>query len=101
MQGVEMDIARNVKVVDRLQADLASSLANLYQAMVKGETEEALTALVDLNVFSLLMTKRLGVSLGKLEVKTSEKVVSLLKEGHPAEEYGDLTALKAYIEMKR
>lgn len=98
---MEMDIARNVKVVDRLQADLASSLANLYQAMVKGEKEEAFTALVDLNVYSLILTKHLGFTLGKLDVKTSEKVCSLLKEGHPAEEYGELTALKTYLDMKR
>jgi len=101
MQGAEMDIAKSVQVVDRLKADLAGSLAKLYQAMLKADEEEILAALVDLDVYSLLLAKRLGFTLGKLEAKRAVKIISLIKEGHPSKEYGELTALKTYFEMKR
>lgn len=101
MQGSEMDIARNVKVVDRLKADLAGALAHLYQALLKAEKEEALAALVDLNVYTMLLTKRLGYPMGKLETKTAARIAALIKEGHPSEEYGELTALKEYFAIKR
>lgn len=101
MPGTDVDIARNIRVTEQLKADLASSLGDLFQAMVKADQEQSLASLSALQVYCLLLAKRLGYNLGKLEVKTAEQVATLLKEGYPAEEFGDLTALKTYLEMKR
>lgn len=102
MSKPEEGIAKNIKAVEWLTAQLASVLGSLLQALWKGasqEIEESLSALI---VHSFLLAKRLGIGFGKLEQSVRDKTELLLKEGHPLEEwYGDLSALKTYLEIKR
>lgn len=102
MQGPELNIAKNIKAIEWLKTELTSSLASLFKALFKGNTEGAMEALAVIVINSFLLAKRLGVSYGRLELAIHNRMKELLKEKHPLEEwYGDLSSLKEYTEIKR
>lgn len=102
MPGTDMDIAKNIKAVEWVKADLVDSLGNLFKNMVKGSMDTIVDSLALIIINCFLLVKRLGLSFGQLDIRVWEKTSALLEEGHPLEDwYKDLSSLKTYLEMKR
>lgn len=102
MPGPDLDIARNVKALEWVKAELVNALSGLFQALLKGDKEMIIDNLALLVINSFLLLKRMGISFGQLELRVYDKTACFLREGHKLEEwYGDLSALKNYLNLKR
>jgi hypothetical protein len=102
MPGTETDIAKNIKALEWSKTELVHSLSGVFRAILKGDTEIIIDRLALLVINSFLLLKRLGLNYGQLEIRIYEKTSALVKSGHPLEEgYGDVSALKGYLDLKR
>lgn len=99
-QGV--DIARNIRVIEWLKAELVGTIAALFKAMVKNSEELIEDALASMVVTVYVLARRLGVSFAQLDVRVESKVRNAIKDKHEVEDwYGDMTALLKYLGDKK
>ncbi|WP_227763048.1 MazG-like family protein [Zhaonella formicivorans] len=98
----ELDITRNLRMIEWLKADLISSTGALFKAMVKGSQEAILDALGGVIISAYILGKRVGINFVRIDLKLVEKLRREIAEGHAAEEwYGDLSALLNHLEVSR
>ena len=94
----EPDIAKNIRVVDWLKADLLSSVAALYKGMLRASEERLLDALSGIIVTCYVLGRRLGYNFSKIDVAVEAKLRQGIEESHEVEKwYGDLSLLLAYL----
>jgi hypothetical protein len=98
----EIDITRNIRLIEWLKSELLSELANLFRVLAKGvreETHEAVTDILsNIILISYLLGKRLGISYNAIELKIQKKVKLGLVEEHDVEKYyGDLSELSRHL----
>ncbi|HHY05608.1 MAG TPA: hypothetical protein GX532_01330 [Clostridia bacterium] len=102
MAEPQLDIVRKIEILDRLKADLASFQAELYQALLKSDSDDFLAAGAKIIITCFLLTKRLGLNFGHLEKQIYQDTELFLEEENKVEEwYGDISALKDYWNLKR
>lgn len=102
MEGNEVDIAKNIKALEWLKAELLTETAHLFKAMLKGSTEKILEILALIILLCYFVAKRLGSSFGQLDFQVQIQLKKILEPGHPLEEgYGDVSSLQKYFQMKR
>ncbi len=102
----ELDITRNVKLIEWLKSELVTDIANLFRLLVNGVREEVLETVSDtlsnIILIAYLLGKRLGISYNMIEMKVHNKVRLGLVENHDVEKYyGDLTELSRHLESNR
>lgn len=99
----EGGIARNIRVVEWLKADMVSSLAALFKAKLAGSEELVVDALASLVVASYVLGRRLGINFARLDLRIEAKLRQGIDEGHEVERwYKDLSSLLNYhLEKKR
>ncbi|HBV97902.1 MAG: hypothetical protein JL50_07550 [Peptococcaceae bacterium BICA1-7] len=94
----ESDVAKNIKVVEWLKADLISSLSALYKGMLRASEERLLDALSGIIVTCYVLGRRLGYNFSKVDVAVEAKLRQGIKDSHEVEKwYGDLSLLLAYL----
>ena len=94
----ESDVAKNIKVVEWLKADLISSLSALYKGMLRASEERLLDALSGIIVTCYVLGRRLGYNFSKVDVAVEAKLRRGIKDSHEVEKwYGDLSLLLAYL----
>lgn len=102
MSENETGIARNIKAMEYLKTELLNSISGLFKALFKADTQKTIENLALLVINSYLLLKRMGISFGQLELQVYQKTVMYIEDGHPLEEwYGDLSAFKGYLDLKR
>lgn len=98
----EVDIARNIRLLEWLQAELVGAVASLLKATIRGSQEAILDALAGVIMTTYLLGRRLGLSYTRVDLRLEDKLRASLVEGHEVEQwYGDLSALLRYLENKR
>jgi hypothetical protein len=102
----ELDITRNVRLIEWLKSELVTDIANLFRLLVNGMREEVLDAVSDtlanIILISYLLGKRLGINYNMIENKVHNKVRLGLVDNHDVERhYGDLTELSKHLEGSR
>ncbi|MHB8916867.1 MAG: MazG-like family protein [Desulfocucumaceae bacterium] len=96
--GSEPDIAKNIRIVEWLKADLITSLSALYKGMLRGSEERLLEALSGIIVTCYVLGRRLGFSFSRIDVAVEAKLRQGVEESHEVEKwYGDLSMLLAYL----
>lgn len=93
-----IDIAKNLRIIDSLKADLLACLSHLYSQMASETCEDlkdvALDTLSDAIIISYLLSRRLGVEYTAIEKQITSKIRLGLLQEHDTEKYfGDLSAL--------
>lgn len=102
MPRPDLDIAKGIKTLEWIKADLVETVGRLFKDLVTGSMEAITDNLAMIILDCFLLGKRLGLSFGRLELRVREKTADLLQAGHPLEErYKDLSSLQEYFEMKR
>ncbi|MCL6639078.1 MAG: MazG-like family protein [Firmicutes bacterium] len=95
-------IAKNIKVIEWLKADLITSLAALFKSMLKGSEELMLDALSSMIVTCYVLGRRLNINFSRLDLKVEAKVRQGIDDDHEVERwYGDLSALLNYLVEKK
>ncbi|MDI9568290.1 MAG: MazG-like family protein [bacterium] len=99
----EFDLARNLRTIEWLKAQILEQTSFLFKAMLQGREELILEALAGIIISLFVLTRRLGLSFTRLEKKLLQQVKGNIEADHEVEKwYGDLSALLDYLSgMKR
>jgi len=100
--GQEGGIAKNIKIVEWLKADLLTSLSALFKSMLRGSEDLILDALASLVITCYVLGRRLGISFPRLDLKIESKLRQGIDENHEVEKwYGDISNLLNYLVDKK
>ncbi|MFA4884711.1 MAG: MazG-like family protein [Desulfotomaculaceae bacterium] len=98
----EGGIAKNIKVIEWLKADLITSVSALFKSMLRGSEELILDALASLLINCYVLGRRLGINFSRLDLKVEVKLRQGIDEDHEVERwYGDLSTLLNYLVDKK
>lgn len=98
----EAGIAKNIKVIEWLKADLVAATSTLYKAMLGGDEERSLDALAGIILNTYILGKRLGINYSRLDLRLEAKLRQGIEEEHEMEKwYGDLSRLLKYLTEKK
>lgn len=102
----EIDITRNIKMIEWLKSELLTDIANLFKILVNGMKQEVHESIADtlsnIILISYLLGKRLGLSYNSIEMKVENKIKLGLIEDHDVEKYyGDLSELAKHLNSSR
>lgn len=99
--GPEIDIARNIRSIEWLKADMLDGFAALFKALIKNGEDAIIDALAAIVIGCYLFGRRLGMGFGKIENRIRQKVKTEIGTEHELEQwYGDFTALLHHLEEK-
>jgi hypothetical protein len=94
----DINIAKNVRTIEWIKAEIVSGIGALFKAMVKNNEEMILDALAGLVMGCYFLGKRLSIPFYKLDEKIAERLKSSQLQEHEIEEwYGDVTNLEQYL----
>ena len=100
----QVDIGKNIKMIEFLKVELLNSVAMLFEAMVKGikEGQESLIeVLANIILVAYSLGKRLGIDYYIIDKKIQEKAKLHIIEDHHLEKwYGELSSLNQYIKNR-
>lgn len=100
--GMEGNIAKNIKIIDWLKADLLTSLSVLFKSMLRGSEERILDALASLVITCYVLGRRLGINYPRLDLKIEAKLRQGIDDNHEVEKwYGDISNLLNYLADKK
>ncbi|OPY58698.1 MAG: MazG-like family protein [Pelotomaculum sp. PtaU1.Bin035] len=100
--GQEGGIAKNIKVIEWLKADLITTISALFKSMLRGSEELILDALASLVITCYILGRRLGINFSRLDLKVEVKLRQSIDEGHEVERwYGDISTLLNYLVDKK
>lgn len=102
--GNNIDITRNIRLIEWLKSELLTTMASLFEILLKVEKASQET-LVDILANIILVTyvlgKRLGINFSRVDMKIEDKLRLGILEKHKIEEWnGDLSALKQHLSRK-
>jgi hypothetical protein len=102
----EIDITRNIKMIEWLKSELLTDIAALFKELVNGVKDDAQDILADtlsnLIVICYLLAKRLGISYNTVDLKMENKLKLGILENHELEKwYGDLSELSKHLYSTR
>ncbi len=102
----QLDITRNVKIIEWLKSELLADVANLFKSLVNGVQDEVSETFADtlanIILICYLLGKRLGINYRTIETKIDNKVKLGLVENHDVEKhYGDLSELVKHLNGSR
>lgn len=96
--GSDPDIARNIRVVEWLKADLLTSFSALFKGMLRGSEERLLDALSGIILTCYVLGRRIGFSFSRIDTTVEAKLRQGIEEGHEVEKWhGDLSMLLTYL----
>lgn len=98
----ELDIARNIHVIEWLKSELIEAVAALFKGLLKGSEEAILDCLASIVITVYILGRRLGINFGRIDLKIETKLRLSIEETHEVEKwYGDLSALNEYLDTKK
>jgi hypothetical protein len=98
----ESGIARNIRVVEWLKADLLTSVSALFRGMLRGGEEHLVDALAGLIITCYVLGRRLGINFSRLDLKLESKLRQNIEENHELEKwYSDLSLLLTHLAYKK
>ncbi len=100
MNNQDTDITRNIKIVEFLKSEILTTVATLFQTLLKGARagqDMLIDTLANLILVTYLLGRRLGIGFSAIDTKIIEKLKIGILEEHQAEKwYGDLSNLSDY-----
>lgn len=98
----QIDVAKNLRVIEWLKAELVESVAALFKALMKAGDEAVSDCLATIMITTYILGKRVGISFQHVDMQIEGKLRLSINEAHEVEKwYGDLSALLVYLESKR
>ncbi|NLT19827.1 MAG: hypothetical protein GXY16_02380 [Syntrophomonadaceae bacterium] len=98
-RGREIDVAKNLKTIEWLKAELAASVGGLFKALLKTGNDAVADALAAIIIVAYILGRRVGVSFQLIDATITSKLSEKIKESHEVEQwYGDLSDLQKYLQ---
>ncbi len=99
-----IDIGRNIKMIEFLKCELLNSIAVLFDTLLKGvkDGQDAiLEVLANIILVTYSLGKRLGLDYNIVDKKVQDMAkLHMLEEHHLEKWYGDLSNLNQYIKSR-
>ncbi len=100
-----LDVTRNLRLVEWLKCEMLSGMASFYRLMLKGSrvSQEALAdVLANIILVAYLLARRMGMTYAMIDLKIHSKIKLGVTEEHEVEKwYRDLSELAAYMNRNR
>ncbi len=97
-----IDITKNIKIIEWLKSELLSSLASLFELLVKGikgQQESIADILANVILVTYVLGRRLGINYSNLDVRIEDKIRLGVLEEHKLETwFGDLSSLRKHMD---
>lgn len=97
-----IDITKNIKIIEWLKSELLSSLASLFEILVKGikgRQDAIADILANIILVTYVLGRRLGINYTSLDMKIQDKIKLGVLEDHKVESwFGDLSSLKKHMD---
>lgn len=101
-QPKEMDIAKNIRMIEWLKTELLDNVSGLFRGFLKGNDSIMQDFLANIILLAYVLARRLGISFHELDRSVLGKADKGIELGHQAEEwYGDLSGLKEHMNRRR
>lgn len=102
----DIDITRNIKIIEWLKSELLTDIATLFKTLVNGMKEEVHDSIAEvlsnIVLISYLLGRRLGITYNTMGLKMENKIKLGLLENHDVEKYyGDLSELARHLDSSR
>lgn len=100
----EIDITRNIKIIEHLKSELLMNNAFLFKSLAGGSKEGISDSVIDIisNIIitSYLLGKRLGIEYSTIERKVKEKIrLGIVEENDIERYYRDLSELFNHLNL--
>lgn len=96
-----VDIGRNIKMIEFLKCELLNSVSAVFEALFKGSKEGQqmiIEGLSNIILVTYSLAKRLGIDYSSIDKKVQEKTrLHILEEHHLEKWYGDLSSLHQHL----
>ncbi len=97
----DLNIVKNVRIIEWLKVELLSGIGGLFKAMIKNSEDAILDSLANIIMGCYFLGKRLGFSYTKIDAKIEQRLNSPDMQEHEIEEwYGDITNLQQYVKER-
>ncbi|MCG8541504.1 MAG: MazG-like family protein [Clostridia bacterium] len=97
-----IDITKNIKIIEWLKSELLSSLASLFELLVKGikgQQESIADILANVILVTYVLGRRLGINYSNLDMRIEDKIRLGVLEEHKLETwFGDLSSLRKHMD---
>lgn len=104
-QKKNVDIGRNIKMIDFLKCELLNSVSVVFEALFKGAKEGQqllIEGLSNIILVTYSLGRRLGIEYEVIDKKVQEKSkLHILEEHHLEKWYGDLSDLYQHLEYRK
>ncbi|MBC7075671.1 MAG: MazG-like family protein [Syntrophomonadaceae bacterium] len=101
-RGREIDIAKNLRVIEWLKAELVDSVGVLFKALLKTGNDIKVDALATIMIITYLLGRKVGINFQTLDMRVKNKLSTSINDSHEVEEWrGDLADLLNYLENKK
>lgn len=98
----DVDIVKNLKVIDWLKAELISSVGALFRAMVKGSEALILDCITGIIITTYVLGARVGIPFSRIDLNVKARLRDDGMKEHEVEKwFGDITNLRHYMEENR
>lgn len=100
----EIDITKNIKMIESFQCELLNSVAELFSSManLSSVTEDRAEILSNIIVLSYLLSDKLGIPYSVLDTKSISRMKrEILTEGSSMEWHSNLAALCKHLDKNR
>jgi len=101
----ELDITKNIRLIEWLKTELITGVAEVYRLLLKGarvSQDTIADVLANIIIVCYLLGKRLGVPYMIVDQKLESKIRLGIIEEHEVEKtHGDLSSLSSYIHNNR
>ena len=97
----EVDITRNLRMIEWLKAELIEGVSFFFKALIKHNQQAITKALAAIMLTCYFLGKRLGISYAQLDRTVEEQLRSHLDTDHQLEKwYGDISTCLKYVQGK-
>lgn len=95
----DINIAKNLRVIEWLKAELVESVAALFKSLMRGGEDAISDALATIIITTYILGRRVGITFQHVDMKVQGKLRLSINEAHEVEKwYGDLSGLLKYLE---
>ncbi len=90
----DTDIARSVKTIDWLKAEVLGSVASVYRSLAVADEDPRVSDLANAVIGCYLLSRRLGIGYAALDEQIDASIRENIQNGHEVEQwYRDFSAL--------
>lgn len=98
----EIDIAKNLKIIEWLKAELVDSVGELFKTLLKAGTDAREDALATIIIITYLLGRKVGINFYSLDMKVRNKLSISINKSYEIEQWNeDLLDLSNYLESKK